>query len=59
MPELLSLLKKHDQARSAGVINFKKARKGGALSHLMHLSFLLEPAGHYCGHGSGKMGKYS
>lgn len=31
MPELLSLLKKHDRARSARVINFKKAHRGGII----------------------------
>ena len=38
---------------------FLEGQGGWALSDLMHLSIVLEPASHYCGHGSETVVYYS
>ena len=47
MPELRGLLKNNDRALSARSV---VCRGASALFDLMHLSIVLEPAGHYCAH---------
>ena len=37
---------------------FEEGQGARALSNLMHLSAVLEPAGHYCGHLNGIVGYY-
>ena len=50
MPELQGLYINNDQRAQCNVIIFKEAEEPQALSNLMHLSIVLEPASHYCGH---------